>query len=761
MRDQNRGWVFLIAAVALLVRLIYLLEVRGLPEFAVPVLDPHIHDSIARAIAEGNWIGDEVFFRAPLYLYLLGFLYFVFGPSPWSARILQAILGAATSVLAYRIGRRCFSEWVGRIAGLVVALTWTLVYFDGELLITSLATFLDTLLIDRLLAASRKPTLRGWFVPGIILGLSAIARPTILVFGWLAVLWIWWSQRERSPARVRWRAAAVYVIGSLLVIAPVTIRNAVVGRDFVPIASQGGINFYLGNNPHSTGWSATSPEIGRDWWGGFDDAVWIAEEEKGRDLRPSEVSNYWTRRGLEFWVKQPGTALGLGLRKLFFFWGSTELGNNRDIEFFRQQSWVLRLLPFSFGWLAALGMLGMVVAGRRSDRRPESTLLTVFVLLYMVSVVLFFVCARFRMPVIPVLAVLAVSGVHWLVVEIRSRRATKLVPALIGVIILTVLLRLDLPGARDSKHTQSYFNQGLVYGRLGDDARAEAAYLETLQRNPDYLDALNNLGGLYTRQERWDEARVLFARGHQLDPGNARFMYNLGVLSEKTGDPAGARRLYQNALDADPHFVPAMSALAGVLETQGAMREAGKLYREVYEIFSGRQGLGPGDIRVGFEEQAGPQLLDVVLALARMSRRGGIWASALRYYREALELDPDARQAHYRVGYALLMMGRYEEALAELLVELERFPDDISTRYAVALCYEATGSNVPAIRELREVLRRDPEHDRAWQKIGTIYAKSDSFDEAIDAFQKALEINPDNRTAQAHLEKAREYQSTE
>jgi len=752
---RGRGWLFIIGGIALVVRLVYLVEVRGLPEFAVLVLDPHIHDTIARVIAGGDVVGNEVFFRAPLYLYFLGFLYFVFGPSPWSVRIFQVILGAAVSMLAYRIGRRCFSEWAGRIAGLVTALTWTLVYFDGEVLITTLITFLDLLLIDRLLGAAEKPTLRRWGIGGLILGLSAIARPTILVFGWLVVLWIVGVRGNTEPLSRRLRWAACYVLGSLLVITPVTVRNAVVGGDFVPIASQGGINFYLGNNPHASGWSATSPEIGRDWWGGFDDAVRIAEEESGRELRPSEVSRYWTRRGLEFWFERPAEAFRLGLRKLFFFWGSAELGNNRDIEFFRQESWVLRFLPFSFGWLVPLAILGALVGGRRRDR----FLLTSFVVLYMATVVLFFVCARFRMPVVPVLAILASGGGVRLAGEIRSARVGRSAAALLGIVLVTAFLRLDLARVRDPMHTQSFFNRGLVESRMEDDASAEQTYLEALERDPNYVDALINLGGLYTRQGRWKEARALFERVRLLEPENPTAVFNLGVVSERSGDVDGAESRYRAALDRDSHHLPAKVGLAGILESRGELNSARALYEEALREYRGKGGLGPGEIRVRFEEEAASEALKILTALGRINDRQGYLGPALEHYREAMDLAPDLSQAHYRVGYVLLRMGRHEEAAGEFKRELERFPEDLSARYALGLSYARAGSVLPAIREFRAVLEVDPNHDRAWQNLGVLYARNESYDEAIRAFEEALRINPNNRQANLNLESAREFQS--
>jgi len=750
---RGRSWTFLIAGIALLVRLAYQFEVRDLPEFNVLLLDPHIHDAIGRAIADGNLIGDEVFFRAPLYLYLVGFLYAVFGSSPWGVRLLQAVLGAATSVLSYRLGRRLFSEWVGRVAGLATALTWTLVYFDGELLITSLVTFLDLLLLDRMVAAADRPSGRRWFLAGAILGLSAIARPTILVFGWLAGIWIVWVLRDTASWPRRLRAVILYLVGSMVLIAPVTVRNVLVGNDFALIASQAGVNFYLGNNPHATGWSATSPEIGRDWWGGFDDAVWIAEEEAGRKLRPSEVSDFWTRRGLEFWGRQPADALRLSVRKLFFFWGARELGNNRDVDFYRRSSWVLRALPFSFGWLAPLALVGMIA----SARRKTGFLLILFVILYMATVVAFFVCARFRMPVVPALAVFAAAGASWLVGCARRRAVGIWVPTLAAVVLLTVLLRTDPYGVEDPHHTQSLFNFGLIHTRLGDDAAAERAYLETLARNPGYVDALNNLGGLYSRQGRWAEAQELFERALTVEPENPRAIYNLGAVREHLGERADAEAAYRRTLDLDSHFLPALVALGRLREAAGDLRSAGEYYGRAYEGYGRRAGLGPGDIRVRFEEEALARRLEVTVALGRITQDQGYWVPALEYYREALALDPEAEQAHYRVGFVLVRMGRHREALEELEAELDRSPDSIPARYALGLCHAALGSVVPAIREFKAVVSRDPGHERAWRNLGVLYAQSGSFDEAIDAFERALRINPNDADTQGDLDRARKY----
>ena len=103
------------------------------------------------------------------------------------------------------------------------------------------------------------------------------------------------------------------------------------------IASQGGINFYIGNNKHATGATAVMPEFGATWQ--YADCEYLAKRETGRlgqNMKPSEVSSFYYRRALRSMSEDPGRWLGLILKKLSYFWNSYEISNNQNLYFFRQ-----------------------------------------------------------------------------------------------------------------------------------------------------------------------------------------------------------------------------------------------------------------------------------------------------------------------------------------------------------------------------------------------------------------------------------------
>ena len=102
----------LIFAGALLLRVLYVLHLRGSPLADFPIVDELYHVEWARALAAGNWVGSEVFFRAPLYPYTLGALFSLFGENLFAARMVQALYGALVPVVVYFLGRRAFDERV-------------------------------------------------------------------------------------------------------------------------------------------------------------------------------------------------------------------------------------------------------------------------------------------------------------------------------------------------------------------------------------------------------------------------------------------------------------------------------------------------------------------------------------------------------------------------------------------------------------------------------------------------------------------------
>jgi 4-amino-4-deoxy-L-arabinose transferase-like glycosyltransferase len=563
--DRRRELVYIgiILAVALAIRLVYFyINSRQNPLFYHPVLDARFHDDWAREILSGNFWGEEVFFRAPLYPYLLALVYKLAGttsgPNMTAAILLQHVIGSGTCVLAYLLARQFFAVRVALVTGLLCALYWPLIYFEGDLLIVTLFVFLTTATLLALARAVHQRRLWGFALAGVLLGLSAVARPSILIFVPAIPPVLYLMQRSRKgPAVDRaWvRQSALVVVCTVAMITSVIVRNYIVGRDFVPIASQGGVNFYIGNNPTSNGSAASMPGVRADLYGTYRGAIELAEREAGRSLKPSEVSNHYFRKGLDFIVSSPGDAAALTLKKLYLFWAGVERSNSKYIQFFWQKFGLGRFPLPGFWFVGPLGLLGGFLLWRR---RRELSLLYLFVVTYMIGVVVFFVNGRFRLPVAPVLILFASYALCYLYAAVRrdKRDFGKAVAVLAVCVAVVDYDYLSFRGVRALDEAVSYYELGSAYLKM--DRRTEA------------LDAFERARAI---QQRYP------TRGYRQIAGAVD--YHIGVLNRERGYTSRAVEAFERIPPDDPAAVAAKRELAVVYEGMRRFEDAIRAHEAV------------------------------------------------------------------------------------------------------------------------------------------------------------------------------------
>ena len=418
-------------------------------------------------------------------MYLLAGLYAVFGGAFFPVLVVQGLISALGAGLAALTADRLWGRRAGWLAGLLYAGLWTSILLFGGTAARDPAG--DPEPAAALGARGPRRGRPGWRrlgLAGLVLGLSAIARPNILIVV-PAVVWYLLRGGFPRPSARGWAAAAV---GLLLPILPVTVSNAVRGHDLVAIATQGGVNFYIGNNPESDGRTAIVPGTRPTWQGGYDDAIAMAEKDAGRDLKPSEVDRWFLRRGLAFWSHEPLAALKLYATKLRLLLGEGERSNDKYIYAWREWSPLLRL-PIWPGWtvVLVLGALGWC----RRDGAPGARRLTLGVTaLYAVSILLFFVNARFRLPVAALLAIPAGAGADALWSALRSRRWPHGVAGPVVAALLAVAALCDLATFREDRTEPNPFhhftlgNAWLDKGRLEDAGREYAEALAIQRRTP-------------------------------------------------------------------------------------------------------------------------------------------------------------------------------------------------------------------------------------------------------------------------------------
>jgi 4-amino-4-deoxy-L-arabinose transferase-like glycosyltransferase len=143
--------------------------------------DARRYDAWAMEIASGDWIGQDVFYQAPLYPYFLGSLYAIAGHSLLMVRVCQAVIGTAACVLLALAARRLYSERAGLIAGLGLALYAPAIFSDGLLQKSVLDLFFVCLVLWIISTLVDEPARRSrWFWLGVALGGLALTRENAL-----------------------------------------------------------------------------------------------------------------------------------------------------------------------------------------------------------------------------------------------------------------------------------------------------------------------------------------------------------------------------------------------------------------------------------------------------------------------------------------------------------------------------------------------------------------------------------------------------
>jgi len=324
-------------------------------------------------------------------------------------------------------------------------------------------------------------------------------------------------------------------------------------------------------------------------------------------------------------------------------------------------------------------------------------------------------------------------------------------------------------------------------GNEARDARkfadAETAYKEVLKLKPRDARAAYGLGNIYSDQQRWDDAEAAYrnsvawaptnADAHvalsvvlvqpstggdnakrfadaesfarksvQIDPKNAVGWDRLGVALQARGlANSETEHSYRRAIELDPQFAVAYAHLARMLNRSGRQAEAAPLYEKAIELAK-----DPATLNLIAESLQAEQL----------------WPQSEPVLKRALELDSNNLTSLVLMGRYLIVYRRYQEAepylksatevgsrvfqpfnlLGRAYLGMDRFSDAEAT-YERASTLAASGDK----KQLAGIF--------GFEGVGDGYLKSNQKDKAVRAYQRALELDPNNNGAAQKLAKAR------
>lgn len=739
---SSRQLIILIGILVLgvFLRALYLSEIAKNPDFSNPGVDAGYHDYWARGLSSGNWTPPELhadpeirttpYFRPPGYPHFLALVYWLTGSGYLAVRIVQMLLGVVTCLLAFHLGKRWFGGGVGLVFAALMSTYWVFIYFEGELLEPVLLVGLGLLLIYTLGLWTEKITFRRSLGTGLVLGLFALVRPNVLLFGLAALAWALWIVLRRNPLRRFGTAAVGFILGALLVIAPATIRNYVVAHEFVVISSNAGINLFIGNNEFADGFCTGRIRGLGTFETCFDypQIVGNLEKQIGRRLKHSEVSAYFTDRAIEYIRTHPLRVLSLTWKRALLFWGPREVSHNKEVECERMHSKVLRNLPVNFPIVLSLSVLGIallfldvrrrgeqkeVSPGARQGQYEVSVLVLLFIGTYFASYLLFFVAARYRVPIVPFLLLFGSYGLYRAGQFVSARRLGSAACCLLLWLSLYGLAAVNFIGY-EPKPAKWHFDRGVDYGSKGQIELAIHEYSEAVRIEPGFSQAHSNLGLALTSAGKLDEAIVHYSEALRIRHDDHWAHYGLGLALAQQGKIDEAIREYEEAIRLEPNHAGAHYELGVALVGQGKTADAISHFSETLRI-------NPNDDRahyglaIAFEVQGRPNeaVKHYYAGLrvnpnARMHNRLGLVLSrqakldeAIREYRKAVRMEPDNPVFHYNLGVALAMQDKTDEAIKHYTEAVRVKPDYTKAHNNLAISLYFKGNYAEAWKEVR------------------------------------------------------------
>jgi Tfp pilus assembly protein PilF len=125
--------------------------------------------------------------------------------------------------------------------------------------------------------------------------------------------------------------------------------------------------------------------------------------------------------------------------------------------------------------------------------------------------------------------------------------------------------------------------------------------------------------------------------------------------------------------------------------------------------------------------------------------------TAMKHYREALQIQPDYAEAHNNLGVALASRGRLDEAIKHYRQAVRINPAYANAHYNLGNVLTSRNDLDEAIRHYREAVRINPDFGDAHNNLGAALTIQGELDEAIKYYREALRVNPNYANAHYNL----------
>lgn len=280
------------------------------------------------------------------------------------------------------------------------------------------------------------------------------------------------------------------------------------------------------------------------------------------------------------------------------------------------------------------------------------------------------------------------------------------------------------------EHPGVAYLDGLLKLSSGDYAAAQTAFELSLSKAPDYLPVVFYLGAVHAAQDHQEQADYYLGKYLQSAPGSAAAARLAAGVKVKRNDLEGATTVLERAAAANPNDALLHDLLGRIYASRGDPKGIEMLKEAV--------ALQP-------DSAALRERLGIAMLL------GGKQDEAQSEIDAAARLDPNMRQGKYMLVIAAMRERDFKRALTQAQALQASYPDDVTVQNLLGGIYLALNDPKKATEAFEQALRLKPDSVAATNNLGQIKAGSGDVDGAVAVYRAGLGHSPGNAAISPRL----------
>ncbi|WP_321390955.1 XrtA/PEP-CTERM system TPR-repeat protein PrsT [uncultured Desulfuromusa sp.] len=261
-----------------------------------------------------------------------------------------------------------------------------------------------------------------------------------------------------------------------------------------------------------------------------------------------------------------------------------------------------------------------------------------------------------------------------------------------------------------------------AYLNSGDFDRAGKEFQKVLLQNPSQTDLLLKLATIYIQQKQPEKALLELDKYHAENQETVDSLVLYGRAHGVSGDIESAEKLFKKALQLDSSATEPRLNLAKVFLQKKDFIKSKQYLKDAISIDN--------------------QLIEAYYLLASIDTRQGDREAALAAYHEIVQIDSAQLQAIYMSGILQVELGELDAAQTSADKLLSSFPDRPEGSRLSGLLLYRQGKYEEAKVALENSLKSQ-QHILSYFFLGLSYYGLESYEIALNQFQKALDLSPD------------------